>query len=67
MDTSIERRMLIRSTFASHARSRNGAGEGDGGEGTSRTIVRFVLGQPRKDWERRIMLEMESKYFQLPF
>jgi hypothetical protein len=27
--------------------------------GTSRTVVRFVLGQPRKGWERRIQSEME--------
>lgn len=63
MDAAVERRMHIRTTFASHPRSRNGAGEGDGGEGTSRTIVRFILGQPRKDWERRIQLEMESTCF----
>ena len=61
MDTSVERRMLVRSTWASHVRSREGAGDGDGGVGTSRTIVRFILGQPRKDWERRVKLEMESK------
>ncbi|KAI0275088.1 hypothetical protein BC834DRAFT_850978 [Gloeopeniophorella convolvens] len=59
MDSSFERRMLIRTTWASHARSRNGAGAGDGGDGTSRTIVRFILGQPRKSWERRVRLEME--------
>jgi hypothetical protein len=51
---------MIRSTWASHKRSRYGAGEGDGGFGTSRTIVRFILGVPSKDWERRVMLEMES-------
>jgi hypothetical protein len=61
MDSSLERRMLIRTTWAAHPRSRNGAGEGDGGMGTSRTVVRFVLGQPRKGWERRIQSEMESK------
>lgn len=60
MDTGIERRMLIRSTYASHPRSRNGAGAGDGGAGTSRTVVRFVMGKPRKEWERRIQLEMET-------
>ncbi|KAI0076076.1 hypothetical protein K474DRAFT_1307155 [Panus rudis PR-1116 ss-1] len=60
IDTGIERRMLVRSTWASHVRSREGAGEGDGGIGTSRTVVRFILGQPRKDWERRIKLEMET-------
>ncbi|TFK30418.1 hypothetical protein FA15DRAFT_580231 [Coprinopsis marcescibilis] len=60
VDSSFERRMLIRTTWASHSRSRNGAAEGDGGRGTSRTIVRFILGQPRKDWERRVKLEMET-------
>ncbi|OBZ79484.1 hypothetical protein A0H81_01075 [Grifola frondosa] len=28
--------------------------------GTSRTVVRFILGQPRKEWERRVRLEMET-------
>ena len=60
MDSSSERRMLIRSTWASHPRSRNGAGNGDGGAGTSRTIVRFIMGQPRKSWERRVRVEMEG-------
>jgi hypothetical protein len=61
MDSGYERRSLIRSTFATHYRSRNGAGAGDGGLGTSRTLVRFILGRPRKDWERRIQLEMDSE------
>ncbi|KAF8078648.1 glycosyltransferase family 31 protein [Lyophyllum atratum] len=60
VDSSFERRMLVRTTWASHPRSRDGAGEGDDGVGTSRTIVRFILGQPLKDWERRIKLEMET-------
>ncbi|CAL1695729.1 unnamed protein product [Somion occarium] len=60
IDTGIERRMSIRLTYASHARSREGAGKGDGGLGTSRTIIRFILGQPRKDWERRIQLEIDK-------
>ncbi|GLB36127.1 putative galactosyltransferase activity [Lyophyllum shimeji] len=60
IDSSFERRMLVRTTWASHPRSRDGAGDGDDGIGTSRTIVRFILGQPRKDWERRIKLEMET-------
>ncbi|KDQ63574.1 glycosyltransferase family 31 protein [Jaapia argillacea MUCL 33604] len=60
MDSAFERRMLVRSTWASHHRSREGAGDGDGGNGTSRTIVRFILGQPKKNWERRIRLEMET-------
>ena len=61
MDSAIERRMLIRSTWASHERSRNGAGAGDGGMGTSRTIVRFVLGTPRSSYEEKVKLEAESK------
>lgn len=60
LDTAFERRMSIRSTWAAHARSRNGAGEGDNGVGTSRTVVRFILGQPLKHRERNIRLEMES-------
>ncbi|KAI0335219.1 hypothetical protein GY45DRAFT_1366804 [Cubamyces sp. BRFM 1775] len=60
MDTAVERRMLVRSTWANHRRSREGAGDGDGGLGTSRTVVRFIMGQPRKDWERRVKLEMET-------
>ncbi|PCH33678.1 glycosyltransferase family 31 protein [Wolfiporia cocos MD-104 SS10] len=59
MDNAVERRMMIRSTWASHVRSRDGAGAGDGGVGTSRTVVRFILGQPRKEWNRRIRLEMD--------
>ena len=53
--------MLVRTTWASHPRSRDGAGPGDDGAGTSRTIVRFILGQPRKDWERQVKLEMECE------
>lgn len=60
MDSAIERRMLVRSTWASHERSRSGAGAGDDGRGTSRTVVRFVLGKPRSSWEERIRLEAES-------
>ncbi|KAH6917408.1 glycosyltransferase family 31 protein [Coprinopsis sp. MPI-PUGE-AT-0042] len=60
VDKAYERRMIIRSTWAQHARSRNGAGEGDGGRGTSRTLVRFILGQPRSGYERQIQLEMET-------
>ncbi|VDB84947.1 unnamed protein product [Peniophora sp. CBMAI 1063] len=60
IDSSYDRRMLIRSTWATHDRSRNGAGPGDGGNGTSRTLVRFILGQPRKSWERRVQLEMDQ-------
>ncbi|KAL6309931.1 hypothetical protein BKA93DRAFT_722295 [Sparassis latifolia] len=59
VDNAVERRMLIRSTWASHPRSREGADDSDAGLGTSRTVVRFILGQPCKEWERRIKLEME--------
>jgi hypothetical protein len=62
MDSSSERRMLIRSSWANHPRSRNGGGDGDGGAGTSRTVVRFIMGQPRKTWERRVRVEMERTY-----
>jgi hypothetical protein len=61
-DSAVERRMLIRNTWASQERSRSGAINGDGGNGTSRTIVRFVLGRPRSAWERRVQLESESMW-----
>lgn len=54
MDSGLERRMFVRTTFAGHNRSRVD-------DGTSRTIVRFILGKPRPDWERRIQLEAESE------
>lgn len=60
LDSSVERRMLIRSTYASHQRSREGGAGGDEGLGTSRTIVRFILGQPSREWDRRVQLEMEG-------
>jgi hypothetical protein len=60
IDSAFERRMLVRSTWASHPRSRDGASSADDGAGTSRSIVRFIIGQPRKAWERRIKLEMDS-------
>lgn len=66
-DSAFERRMLVRSTWATHPRSRDGAGQGDGGVGTSRSVVRFILGQPRKAWERRIELEMESAFLIHPY
>ncbi|KAJ1305282.1 hypothetical protein OPQ81_000307 [Rhizoctonia solani] len=53
-----QRRQLIRSTWASHPRSRGGV---DGGnfEGTSRTVVRFIIGTPSPSVERMIRLENE--------
>jgi hypothetical protein len=53
--------MLIRSTWAAHHRSRNGAGDGDAGNGTSRTVVRFVMGKPTKEYEAMVAMEMESR------
>ncbi|CAE6385861.1 unnamed protein product [Rhizoctonia solani] len=61
MDSAFERRQLIRSTWASHPRSRGGASPEYGLNNTSRTVVRFILGQPRKDWERRIRLEQQGE------
>jgi hypothetical protein len=58
----LERRMLIRNTWASHVRSRNGAGFGDAGNGTSRTVVRFIMGKPAKAYEASVAMEMESMY-----
>ncbi|KAG9099485.1 hypothetical protein FS749_001166 [Ceratobasidium sp. UAMH 11750] len=60
MDSAFERRQLIRSTWASHERSRGGTSGEQGLNNTSRTVVRFILGQPRKDWERRIKLEQQA-------
>ncbi|KLO17017.1 hypothetical protein SCHPADRAFT_868779 [Schizopora paradoxa] len=59
MDSAVERRMLVRTTWANHERSRNGAGLGDAGRGTSRSVVRFILGRPSSSWEERIKLEAE--------
>ena len=53
-DSGLERRMFVRTTFANHERSRVD-------NGTSRTIVRFILGKPRPEWDRRIQLEAESE------
>jgi hypothetical protein len=55
MDSGLERRMFVRQTFANHERSRVD-------NGTSRTIVRFILGKPRPEWERRIQLEAEGEF-----
>lgn len=58
-DTAVERRMLIRSTWAQHVRSRGSDGS------TDRTVVRFVLGTPQSDWTRRIQLEAECEILPL--
>ncbi|KAH7104775.1 hypothetical protein BKA62DRAFT_693375 [Auriculariales sp. MPI-PUGE-AT-0066] len=59
IDSATELRMLARTTWASHIRSRHGAFPGDGGRSTSRTIVRFIIGQPRPEWKEQIRLEQE--------
>ncbi|KAG9005944.1 hypothetical protein FRB94_001072 [Tulasnella sp. JGI-2019a] len=53
MDAAVERRMLIRTTYASHVRSRGLDAA------TDRTVLRFILGTPKREWERRIQLEMQ--------
>ncbi|KAG8882600.1 hypothetical protein FRB98_003576 [Tulasnella sp. 332] len=53
MDAAVERRMLIRTTYASHVRSRGLDAA------TDRTVLRFILGKPKREWERRIQLEMQ--------
>jgi len=60
VDQAMERRMLIRSTWARHPRSRHGAESPSEDKSTDRTIVRFILGKPSAKWERRIQLEMET-------
>jgi hypothetical protein len=52
-DAAMERRNLIRRTYASHARSRV--------NGTESVTLRFVMGQPRQHYERLVKLEMESE------
>ena len=54
MDAAVERRMLVRTTWASHVRSRGMDAS------TDRTVVRFILGKPRPEWERRVALEMQG-------
>ncbi|CAE6429062.1 unnamed protein product [Rhizoctonia solani] len=54
-----QRRQLIRSTWASHPRSRGGADGQSNLEGTSRTVVKFIVGAPSPSVERRLRLENE--------
>ncbi|KAG8706979.1 hypothetical protein FRC11_007788 [Ceratobasidium sp. 423] len=54
-----QRRQLIRSTWASHPRSRGGADGKTDLEGTSRTVVRFITGTPSPSVERKLRLENE--------
>jgi hypothetical protein len=43
-------------TWDSHPRSSDGASPGDIGTGTSHTSVHFILAQPSKDWEHRVII-----------
>lgn len=52
-DAGIQRRMMIRQSYGSHWRSRT--------EGTEGVRVRFVMGKPRRKYERQIRLEMEGE------
>ncbi|KDN43635.1 hypothetical protein RSAG8_06012, partial [Rhizoctonia solani AG-8 WAC10335] len=54
-----QRRQLIRSTWASHPKSRGGVGEKSDREGTSRTVVRFIVGAPNPSVARKLGLENE--------
>ncbi|CAE6486243.1 unnamed protein product [Rhizoctonia solani] len=54
-----QRRQLIRSTWASHPKSRGGVDGKSDLDGTSRTVVRFVVGAPSPSVERKLRLENE--------
>lgn len=58
---SFQRRQLIRSTWASHPRSRGGVDGKSGLEGTSRTVVRFIIGTPSPSLKDKLDLENERK------
>ncbi|WVW78866.1 hypothetical protein I302_100829 [Kwoniella bestiolae CBS 10118] len=51
-DAGVERRHMIRQSYASHWRSRR--------EGTEGVRIRFVMGRPRKRFEKAVQLEMEA-------
>ncbi|KAK8846645.1 hypothetical protein IAR55_005732 [Kwoniella newhampshirensis] len=51
-DEGVERRHMIRQSYASHWRSRT--------EGTEGVRIRFVMGRPRKKYEAAVKLEMEA-------
>lgn len=44
---------MIRETYAAHPASRI--------PGTERTVVRFIMGRPTKDYETSIAIEMDSE------
>ncbi|WWD21953.1 hypothetical protein CI109_106441 [Kwoniella shandongensis] len=51
-DEGVERRHMIRQSYASHWRSRT--------EGTEGVRIRFVMGRPRRRYEAAVKLEMEA-------
>lgn len=58
-DAGLERRHMIRQSYASHWRSRR--------EGTEGMRIKFVMGRPRKRYEKAIQLEMEGESPDAPF
>ncbi|CUA71207.1 Putative zinc metalloproteinase in scaA 5'region [Rhizoctonia solani] len=54
-----QKRQLIRSTWASHPKSRGGVDGKSEREGTSRTVVRFIVGAPSPSVEKKLGLENE--------
>lgn len=58
-DAGLERRHMIRQSYASHWRSRR--------EGTEGMRIKFVMGRPRKRYEKAIQLEMEGESLDAPF
>jgi hypothetical protein len=52
-DSGVERRHMIRQSYASHWRSRK--------EGTEGVRVRFVMGKPRAKFAKAVELEMEGE------
>ncbi|CAD6567355.1 MAG: hypothetical protein TREMPRED_003558 [Tremellales sp. Tagirdzhanova-0007] len=51
-DQAVQRRQLIRQSYASHWRSRR--------EGTEGVRVRFIMGRPRRRYSQAVQLEMEA-------
>lgn len=58
-DAGLERRHMIRQSYASHWRSRR--------KGTEGVRIKFVMGRPRKRYEKAIQLEMEGEFLDALF
>jgi len=54
-DQGVERRHMIRQSYASHWRSRR--------LGTEGVKIRFIMGRPRARYAQAVQLEMEGEYF----